>query len=65
MRVAVALRDDEIGHRTPDHLIARPPEGTDGTIIPVGDGAGSGHNDDGVEGRLQQQPQPLMRRRQA
>jgi Autotransporter beta-domain len=62
MGVAVALRDDEIGHGAPDHLVARPSEDTDGAIIPVGDRARGGHDDDGVEGRLQQQTQPVMRR---
>ena len=61
MRVAIALRNDQIGHRTSDDLLARPSEHIDSAIIPVGDRARSGHDDDGVERRLQQQPQTFVR----
>ncbi len=65
MRVPIALRNDQIGHRTSDDLLARPSEDTDSAIIPVGDCTGSGHDHDGVERRLQQQTQPFVEWRRA
>jgi hypothetical protein len=57
VRFTVSLGNDEVGHRSPHRLVARPPKDAHGAIIPISYDAVRFHDDYRIESGFQDRKQ--------